>query len=721
MKEKPRRHRKNDPKARPGKVSWIWGTKLAFFSKRKADWLREAEAKRAGAFYTKMAKLFVKKYGHHLADDQDFDVDVADPPDSAADEVVHEVLTEEEREFRAEHHKTLRAVRELGSAIGTGGEYGSLLKSDETAFKELFTGVLDGAPPKPQRGRIVHFYSRKYYDTRIKSRVDARLASVKRRIENSGEEKPETIDIVSKVTAELWEDESAEFRHEVEVAFEHEYQQNLRAWEVSLADSPTRSPEEIAATLENAAYYLQPFVDAIQQRFGMVATVLLCGPVGMRGGRIGMQRWVVVDALITIRHNTHAVTFTQNSVHAGATLGVAPVDWPTSDWQGFQDVERSMVGFASKCFTDTECRARALPGTAAPPQPPPPLREEETGEIERRARTGPAGPIPTAALSMHAQMTSRAGDSEGRARPGPSPTTAPSTQAEMTSQMETSTGEQDELDEHQREQDERGDEAAEEMRRKEAEEQRRRLEVYDKEWQRDDRAEWTDELGRAHAAFEIGRTWGPQWATCVQRFFDFEGAWGFVKGTFSMRRVVRPQQVSGGRRRARQRSCGFRCGGGWWRSLQPEERELLESGELSRPEKADWSKTAGMYGNNGLLQVMASLLWWGEVVQRREEADREEWCAAVTDVTDAGEEGEDTGERKQRRTCQAKGRKVNGDVGSAGKKRKASDDDASEGEEPQPKKRKRAQGGAEAGRAPRRASRRSGDVADESVRRTRSS
>jgi hypothetical protein len=111
----------------------------------------------------------------------------------------------------------------------------------------LFTGVLDGAPPKPQRGRIVHFYSRKYYDTRIKSRVDARLASVKRRIENSGEEKPETIDIVSKVTAELWEDESAEFRHEVEVAFEHEYQQNLRAWEVSLADSPTRSPEEIAA------------------------------------------------------------------------------------------------------------------------------------------------------------------------------------------------------------------------------------------------------------------------------------------------------------------------------------------------------------------------------------------------------------------------------------------------------------------------------------------
>jgi hypothetical protein len=63
----------------------------------------------------------------------------------------------------------------------------------------------------------------------------------------AGDEKPETIDVVSKVTSELWDDESPEFRHEVEVAFEREYQQNLRAWEASLADSPTRSPEDIAA------------------------------------------------------------------------------------------------------------------------------------------------------------------------------------------------------------------------------------------------------------------------------------------------------------------------------------------------------------------------------------------------------------------------------------------------------------------------------------------
>ncbi|KAJ7851619.1 hypothetical protein B0H14DRAFT_2178310, partial [Mycena olivaceomarginata] len=146
---------------------------------------------------------------------------------------------------------------------------------------------------------------------------------------------------------------------------------------------------------------------------------------------------------------------------------------------------------------------------------------------------------------------------------------------------------------------------------------------------------------------------GPQWATCVRKFFDFEGAWGFVKGSCSMSRGVRPQQVSGWLSRGRKWTMPPALGGllgkrqatgqaaelwvslwwTWWRSLQPEGRELLENGELSRPEEADWSRMAGMYGDNGLLQVMASLVWWGEVVPKREEEDREEWRAAVTDVT----------------------------------------------------------------------------------------
>ena len=43
-------------------------------------------------------------------------------------------------------------------------------------------------------------------------------------------------------------------------------------------------------TLENAAFYIQPFADALQQRFGMCVSVLLAGPMMKHGGAIGMQR-----------------------------------------------------------------------------------------------------------------------------------------------------------------------------------------------------------------------------------------------------------------------------------------------------------------------------------------------------------------------------------------------------------------------------------------------
>lgn len=38
------------------------------------------------------------------------------------------------------------------------------------------------------------------------------------------------------------------------------------------------------------------------------------------------------------------------SVHAGVTKGIAPMKWHAYDWQGFQEVERSMLGFARECF-----------------------------------------------------------------------------------------------------------------------------------------------------------------------------------------------------------------------------------------------------------------------------------------------------------------------------------------------------------------------------------
>lgn len=111
QKPKRPRHKKGDPKAPPGKDRWVWGTKQTFFEKRKDAWLVVAEQRKAGPFYTKMAKLFVLKYGYTLADDEDFEYDIDDPEDNEADVVVDENLDKAEAEFRTEYKKKLRDVR----------------------------------------------------------------------------------------------------------------------------------------------------------------------------------------------------------------------------------------------------------------------------------------------------------------------------------------------------------------------------------------------------------------------------------------------------------------------------------------------------------------------------------------------------------------------------------------------------------------------------------
>ncbi|KAJ7888647.1 hypothetical protein B0H14DRAFT_3714875 [Mycena olivaceomarginata] len=741
VKEKRGRHTKGTAKAPPGKTSWVYGTKKVFFAKRKDDWLRETEAGKASQFYIKMVKLYIKKYGRHLADDQDFAFDVADPPDKAANEVVHEVLDSEEEAFRKAYLKTLRGRISQWYRLN----YGSLIKSDKTAFKEMFTGALDGAPPKPQRGRPIHFYSRKYYDTRIKSRVEERLESLKRRAERDGNGMPQTIDVISKVTAEMYNEESPVFREEIELAAEREYQQAVKAWEVSLADSPTRTPEEMAATLANAAYYLQPFAEAIQQRFGMCVSILLCGPIGERGGRVGVQ-----------------------SIHAGETRGVAPMDWPVFDWQGYMEVEARMIEFGSQCFSEVECKARAVaskPGrgasaaTTPPSTVPPPAVPGSSGGAEGQSEAPSASStaqVPPSDVNMERvpppAVPGSSGGAEGPSEAPSASSTAqvPPSDVDMERQGARAPPEGEVHPEHHRE----GEDYPEDGRQDgEGQRGEKEVETYDEHWQRADRAEWTVELGRAHAAFEVGRSWGVEWAGCVQRFFDFEGAWGFVEGSRSMPKPGRPPQVSGWLSRGRKWTMPPALGGllgrrqavgmtaelwvgvwwGWWRGLQPVEREVLENGELSHPETADWSTMAKMYGNNGLMQVMAALVWWGEVAQKRGEEDIEEWRAAVRDVTwvldqllrsgeirkDVRDDGDvDDEEDTEEAAAPEKDGKRKRKVSAGGKKK--SDDKADEGDEERPKKRPRKKAVVADSEGPRCASRLRGEEPGETARRTRS-
>jgi hypothetical protein len=42
--------------------------------------------------------------------------------------------------------------------------------------------------------------------------------------------------------------------------------------------------------LNNALHYLQPVADAAAAKFGMNVSILLAGPIGDKGGAIGVRR-----------------------------------------------------------------------------------------------------------------------------------------------------------------------------------------------------------------------------------------------------------------------------------------------------------------------------------------------------------------------------------------------------------------------------------------------
>ncbi|KAJ7780680.1 hypothetical protein DFH07DRAFT_949908 [Mycena maculata] len=481
-------HKKKDAPKKPGKESWVWGTKLRFFSRYKDTYLVACQHKKAderskltGALYTKLAKLYVIKYGYDLADNKDLDVDTEDPPDDAADVMLNEVLPNGEAERRSTYKQVL--CGRISQWFRR--QYGGLLKEDKAVFAELFTGVLDAAPPKPQQPQILHYYSHKFYESRVKEHFPERFMEAKRCAELDGKDEPKAIAVQNILTQEKWEEELSAFREEVEAARKREYKLAVKNWEATLNDISTQTAEEFDSTLKNATFYLQLFLNAIQERFGMCASLLLAGPIGSRGGVVGIQ-----------------------SVHAGRTWGPVELDWPQFDSAGFAEVEASMIAFAKEHFTEADCRARAVVGSTKGKE----LRVAPTDPLTNAA----PNPSPTSTIPPPGASTSSAPGTSpvlilspsAPTSPAPSEPTSPAPGTPAPSDPDGEGNEIVPMDE---------DAAA----AAEIEKQINAL------WKRKDCGEWTPGLVLAEEGWARGRKWGPAWASLVSLFLDFEKVWGF--------------------------------------------------------------------------------------------------------------------------------------------------------------------------------------------------
>ncbi|KAJ7503446.1 hypothetical protein B0H11DRAFT_1614428, partial [Mycena galericulata] len=125
-----------------------------------------------------------------------------------------------------------------------------------------------------------------YYDTRVKARFEAAFQVEVQRAKDLEKDEPWDLPIRNAITKQAFSEETDEFQAELKVGIEAEYEAAIRAWELTQAEVPTKTPEELNAALKNAGYYLEPLAQAVRDKFKMNCSILLCGPIGDRGGAI---------------------------------------------------------------------------------------------------------------------------------------------------------------------------------------------------------------------------------------------------------------------------------------------------------------------------------------------------------------------------------------------------------------------------------------------------
>ncbi|KAF7966470.1 hypothetical protein HWV62_38168 [Athelia sp. TMB] len=204
---------------------------------------------------------------------------------------------------------------------------------------EILEKVADTVPKPPRKAQLLHYYSNVYWPTRIRPVALDEWAKLK--ISNPEYvEKTKFIDFQNKVTKRFWENKTQAFRDNLKAQLEQEHEVKRRVFDKHIERVTKENPESAEAyhfRLSTAGATLNNLSDVLAKQYGMNVSILLCGPIGARGGRIEMR-----------------------SVHSGVMLGLDPKKWPQACPEQFREVQENMVAFAHQCYTAQQCTQRSL-------------------------------------------------------------------------------------------------------------------------------------------------------------------------------------------------------------------------------------------------------------------------------------------------------------------------------------------------------------------------
>ncbi|KAI0038815.1 hypothetical protein FA95DRAFT_1577978 [Auriscalpium vulgare] len=372
-----------------GPKTWASGTKWTFLASRRDEYLQAKEVNTTGAFYDNLVHLWLLKYGYDLPINEDIAADVPDPTDEdlANAKAAGDSDVGEEEQARRD---ALRA--ELKIKLGNWYRHHcSKVVKEEDRHDDWAKKLLQSAVNPPKRAQAYHYYSRKYFDTRVKpaflagweeKQADARAAGLPKLNDK------QKFAYQGNVTRQKYQFESQEFKEELARHVEEEYQAALAEYNQRYIDQP-QTAEQYGIALNSAYSVLQPLVDLISHRYGMVAAIYIAGPSPHKNGAIGAY----------------------TRVQSGKTIGVHQQTWPEFDPKAHEQFSASFMKFAGQCFTADMCKSRAL-------------RTAESAESDAHSRAESPPPSSSSTLPASTSSPSPEPESSDFTSPEPSPLSA---------------------------------------------------------------------------------------------------------------------------------------------------------------------------------------------------------------------------------------------------------------------------------------------------------
>ncbi|KAI0039111.1 hypothetical protein FA95DRAFT_1577808 [Auriscalpium vulgare] len=439
----------NMPKSKPGKKTsqrkkssssktpgqgrcdrppWARGTKLAFLERWVSEYRKIAGNKgKVNKFYTKIARMFIIKYGYDLPVDQDTTKVLEDPDQAQLDVVSEYANVDNENCCMVPIH-----IRRLQN----------LLKASTS---DTFTALIEKVVQAPQRGQAIHMYSKRYWSTKIAAHYDKLQGkgvggnkdgdahggdkdsdghggdkddNNKYKEEEGDDEDSRTDGDNGKANDhlqdELWAAETDNVKREMQALVDEAYDIAMEEYRSKFLQMPL-TDEEREWTSAHAYMFLQPIVDMVLTRFNCAASLFIAGPVSSKNGHIEVNStvshmWLWLTRLIA----ADILRMAQKSAnHSGSAATISDSDAQAQDAPAYDSNahEASVATPSSSLSTTQHVKVTAKstspvhavsPDTASPPTSAPDASKTNTEHDHFSPRTdisAPSGAAPLTSLT----------------------------------------------------------------------------------------------------------------------------------------------------------------------------------------------------------------------------------------------------------------------------------------------------------------------------------